>query len=162
MKTLTKPCLYCGKIIIKQPTRSLKDWKNRTKFCSRKCGYKYFPYTKTWKAKQRKSHLGYKPSEETLLKKSEAQRGEKGSNWKGDEVGYHGIHVWLHKNFGKANKCENEKCFYPRMGSKKFLRKPYRYEWALLKGKEYKRIRSNFIQLCIACHRKYDSTGFLF
>lgn len=158
MKTLTKPCLNnCGKIIYKQINRSLKDWNNRTKYCSRKCGYEHFPYTKSWREKQSKSHLGHRPSKETLLKKSLAQQGKKGSNWKGDDVGYCGIHTWLRKNFGKANRCENPKCHYPRMGAKKWLEKPYGYEWALKKGKEYKRKRNHFIQLCTSCHRKQDS-----
>ena len=41
MKILTKKCLICGKTITKQPSRSLKDWNNRTKCCSPKCRYAY-------------------------------------------------------------------------------------------------------------------------
>ena len=32
-----KNCLVCNREIIKSPTRSLKDWENRTKYCSKKC-----------------------------------------------------------------------------------------------------------------------------
>ncbi len=73
-------------------------------------------------------------------------QGEKNHNWKGDEIGYGAIHVWLKVTFGKANKCENTEC-------------PNRskiYDWALLKGKEYERKRENFIQLCRGCHIVYD------
>lgn len=88
---------------------------------------------------------------------SEAQSGKNHSQWKGEKVGYYGIHNWLHKNFGKASKCENPNCFYPRKGSRKWLDKPWRYEWSLRKGKKMIRKRENFIQLCVSCHRKYDS-----
>lgn len=66
-------------------------------------------------------------------------------NWKGDEVGYTALHDWLRKNFGKANKCEICKILIAK-----------KYEWALLKGKEYERKRENFWQLCSKCHTKYD------
>ena len=62
---------------------------------------------------------------------------------------YINIHKWLRLHHGKASKCENENC--PQRPTK-------RYEWALLKGKDYKRDRNNFIQLCTSCHKKYDYT----
>ena len=68
-------------------------------------------------------------------------------NWKGDNINYHGIHAWLKREFGKANKCENKACKYGN---------PKRFEWALIKGKTYKRRISHFIQLCKSCHLKYD------
>lgn len=65
--------------------------------------------------------------------------------WK-DNVGLAGVHMWLSKNYGNASKCENKKC----------LKKSSLFEWSLKKGKEYKKIRSNFWMLCRSCHRKYD------
>lgn len=62
---------------------------------------------------------------------------------------YFRIHSWLIYNHGKASKCENELCTSVN---------PKRFEWALLRGKEYKRDRNNYIQLCPSCHRKYDYT----
>lgn len=62
---------------------------------------------------------------------------------------YFRIHNWISYHHGKATKCENEKC---KSGS------PKRFEWALLKGNDYKRDRNNFIMLCPSCHRKYDFT----
>lgn len=58
-----------------------------------------------------------------------------------------GLHSWLRTNFGKASKCENRKCNNIH---------PYRYEWALLKGKKYERKRENFWMLCRKCHMYYD------
>lgn len=61
--------------------KEISVWKcllNRKKFCSRKC---YFESKK-------------------LLK------GDKNNNWKGNNIGYMGIHKWLSRTFGKANECK--------------------------------------------------------
>jgi hypothetical protein len=68
---------------------------------------------------------------------------------KANDKEYFRIHAWLIYNHGKAVKCENNLCK---------SNKPKRYEWALLKGNDYKKDRKNFIQLCPSCHRKYDFT----
>jgi len=82
------------------------------------------------------------------LKGKECLRGENNSGWKGADVGYHGIHAWLRKYFGNANKCENPNCQYTN---------PKRFEWALLKGCKYERKKENFWMLCKGCHSQYDS-----
>lgn len=74
--------------------------------------------------------------------------GKNNPNWQGDKVGYHGIHSWLKKYFGKANKCQNPSC---EGKSKKF-------EWALIKGKNYERRAEYFWMLCVGCHKRYDIT----
>lgn len=66
------------------------------------------------------------------------------------ELEYFRIHGWLSYHHGKAMKCENELCESIN---------PKRFEWALLKGRDYLRDRNNFIQLCPSCHRKYDYTN---
>lgn len=58
------------------------------------------------------------------------------------------IHKWINRFYGKANGCENADCD----GSSKY------YEWALIKGKKYAKIRSHFKMLCRKCHTKYDMT----
>lgn len=68
--------------------------------------------------------------------------------WKGDEVGYHGIHKWLKAKFGKADHCEDKDC--PKTSRI--------FHWALKRNCNYERKRENFIQLCIRCHRRYDWT----
>lgn len=72
--------------------------------------------------------------------------GPQARRWKGDAAGYVAKHLWLVKHFGKADRCENQKCTF------KF---PRRYEWANLTG-DYKRLRSDWIRLCPSCHRLYD------
>lgn len=58
------------------------------------------------------------------------------------------IHKWINKYYGRATHCENVTC---EGRGKKF-------DWALIRGKDYKRLRSVFIQLCRSCHVKYDMT----
>lgn len=66
--------------------------------------------------------------------------------WKGDNIGYKALHLWLSVNFGKANKCEHPDC----------LHKSEQYEWAKIKDLPYARKRENFWMLCVKCHGKYD------
>ncbi len=87
-------------------------------------------------------------------------RGDKNPSWKGDRVGYQGIHRWLNTNFGKASKCEYPDCKYPRRSSiGKILKAPKGFVWAKLEDKNYERRRENFWQLCHSCHFRYDETG---
>lgn len=62
---------------------------------------------------------------------------------------YRNIHMWLFDNYGKADRCENPSC----KGNGAL------FEWSLIKGKEYKKDRSNFQMLCSACHRIYDGNA---
>lgn len=97
------------------------------------------------------SEKGKKVSIETRHKMRLAKLGkinDQCCNWVGDKVGYFGIHDWLIKNFGKANKCENLAC---KKISKIF-------QWAKLNDKEYERRRENFCMLCVSCHNIYDMT----
>jgi hypothetical protein len=66
-------------------------------------------------------------------------------NWKGNKVGYRGLHDWVGKKLGKANHCSvNMKHIRPR------------YHWAN-KSHEYKRDLDDWIQLCPSCHKFYDN-----
>lgn len=62
---------------------------------------------------------------------------------------YANFHAHLKRKFGKALKCENKECTFDS---------PKRFEWALLKGKEYSKNPNDYIQLCVSCHRRYDFT----
>ena len=77
----------------------------------------------------------------------ESTSGENHYRWN-EKVGYKGIHTWLSKEYGRANKCENTAC--PSSSR--------RFEWALKRGCIYERKRENFIQLCKSCHANYDYT----
>lgn len=65
---------------------------------------------------------------------------EKHPMWKGDQVGYLGIHTWISRKLGKPNKCEQ--CGTTQ--SKGF-------DWANISG-EYKRDLKDWKRLCKRCH----------
>ena len=82
-------------------------------------------------------------------KKRENISGEKSFYWKGDDVGYHGIHKWIAKKLGKPNFCENCKTTIKK-----------HYHWANISGK-YIRDVSDWKRLCVKCHRSFDSSAVL-
>lgn len=66
-----------------------------------------------------------------------------------DKREYDKIHAWLRYNYGKPPKC----FMCGKLGHKN---KRWNIQYALLKGKPYKKIIENFIPLCASCHEKYD------
>lgn len=70
--------------------------------------------------------------------------GKSSNAWKGEQAGYHAIHIWLSKNFIKPDACEQ--CQATEFS---------RLEWANLSG-EYKRERSDYKAMCPSCHRLFD------
>lgn len=68
--------------------------------------------------------------------------GEKNNKWKGDAVGYRGIHRWINNHKKKSGTCKN--CF-----------KECRTVWANL-SHEYKRDLSDWAELCQSCNMQYD------
>lgn len=75
---------------------------------------------------------------------------ENNPNYKGDKVGYQGIHIWLRKTCGLATHCE--KC-----GMKgEYKNGKWNVVYALRKGKTYQRRREYFWMLCNKCHIAYD------
>ncbi len=70
--------------------------------------------------------------------------GESANRWKGEEAGYHAIHIWLTSHYVKGDHCED--CFSSVAS---------RLEWANISG-EYKRERSDYKVLCPKCHRLFD------
>ena len=60
---------------------------------------------------------------------------------------YNKIHDWLRNTFGSAVACENTKCD----GNSST------FEYAIKAGKTHKKIRANYMTLCVPCHRRYDT-----
>jgi hypothetical protein len=87
---------------------------------------------------------GEKLSAETKQKMSQAKLGDRSRFWKGDMVGYHGVHIWMRKTFGKPSLCDH--C--GTTTAKKF-------NWANISLK-YRRLRSDWLRLCQSCHIKFD------
>ena len=73
--------------------------------------------------------------------------GEQSSNWKGDKVGYSGIHIWMRTHYGTPRLCD--KCGTTDAG---------RFDWANISG-QYKRDRSDWTRLCRGCHMRQDGRG---
>jgi hypothetical protein len=79
-------------------------------------------------------------------KASSLRRGKLNHHWSGKYPTYIALHKWLHREYGKADKCENILC----------LKTSKNYAYALIKGKKLMRERNNFMKLCYSCHVKYD------
>lgn len=80
---------------------------------------------------------------QTTFKKGDVRvLGENNTNWKGDKVGYHALHMWIVRNYGKPMECE-------QCGTERNI------EWAN-KSQQYLRERDDWLQLCKSCHKKYD------
>ena len=71
-------------------------------------------------------------------------RNENSPNWKGDKVSIKGLHAWIKRHYGKADRCE--KC---GIKGKRY------YDWANLDHK-YSRERKDWKMMCRSCHMKYD------
>ena len=123
-------CEQCGKHYKLKTARSLKYLKTR-KFCSLDC------YHKSSNSRKGKFKNGHKS-----LNKS----GKESSSWLGDDVGYSGLHSWVRRTLGSANKCQF--CETKDVN---------RYEWAS-KEHKYLRDKNEWISLCCKCHRNYDKT----
>lgn len=82
---------------------------------------------------------------------------EKHPMWKGKNAGYTADHQWLRRKYGKADKCENPDCKYPRINSNgKIMFEPKIFHWALIHECEHDHDRTHYIKLCCSCHAKYD------
>ncbi len=80
-------------------------------------------------------------------------QGEENPTWKGNKIEKGGIHQWLHKHFGKADRCENRQNHILNF---KCSSKSKNYDWANIKKHIYKRKREDYVMLCRSCHKKYD------
>lgn len=94
-----------------------------------------------------RSLMGRRVSKITRDKLSK-YKGKLSSQWK-EKPTYGIVHYWLRTNFGNPKSCEI--C--------KTTNENKKYDWALLKGKKYERVESNFIRLCRKCHVRYDFKG---
>jgi hypothetical protein len=71
---------------------------------------------------------------------------EKHPMWKGEKASYSAFHHWINHKMGKAIFCAlNEN------------HKNCEYEWANISGK-YLRDTSDYVSLCVSCHKKLDMT----
>jgi hypothetical protein len=159
--------IYCS--VCKKEFKVKPSHVDRRKNCSRKCANKTleavawakylgshfrdknpgtlgYKYTSEQKERVRKTHLGYTQSSETVAKRRETliQNSTKRKDWKGDDVGYRGLHERIKTRLGKPNKCSHCGTTAKSM-----------YHWANVSG-EYKMDLKDWIRLCVSCHKKFD------
>lgn len=90
-------------------------------------------------------------------RKLPALENEKHYLWKGEKATYTAFHQWIKRKLGKANKCENVNCKYPRTNKNgKILLKPKIFNWALKHGYKHDHNIDAYMQLCCSCHKSYD------
>ena len=141
-------CLICKVEFYVKRVHLLKGW---GKYCSTKChGFSLKGIIP--------SNLAYAQSKSPIGKKGNSyhNKGEKHWAWQKENPSYRAVHAWMRKEFGIAIKCENKECIYPRKDGRGYLMlKPKVYQWANI-SRQYKRERSDFMQLCSSCHKNYD------
>jgi len=102
--------------------------------------------TKFWTGKLR--------SEETKKKISISNTGRMveshNPSWKGDKVGYHALHKWVHRKMGYPKECAKCKIEAEKKNGR------WNIHWANI-SKMYKREIGDWIGLCRKCHWQFDS-----
>lgn len=91
-----------------------------------------------------KKNVGRKMHPNTRAALLKANTGKNSKNWKGNKATYSSLHDWVERHLGKPSKCEHCGTTEKRM-----------YHWAN-KSHKYKRILSDWIRLCVPCHKRYD------
>jgi hypothetical protein len=74
------------------------------------------------------------------------KKDEKCPNWKGDEVGYRGIHMWVKKWKGSPHICED---------CGKYVENLKAIDWSN-NDHLYKRNLDDYVRRCRKCHNDYD------
>ena len=75
-------------------------------------------------------------------KRSQSKLGAKNPRWKGEQVGYTGLHRWVHRRLSRPNLCE-------------ICKQNYALDLANITGK-YTRDLKNWKWLCRKCHMQMD------
>jgi len=133
---VTLTCQMCGDTFVRN------RMKKNAKFCSISCSVKNI---------HRPEIIARRAETATGLKRPHAKykKEEESPNWLGDDVGYGGVHAWLHRNFGNPLECID--C--GKKGETKSGR--WNLHWSN-NSREYKRDRNDFSGRCVSCHKKYD------
>lgn len=142
-ETNSVKCLVCGNKIFAPPSKGRR-------YCSLKC------FGVSIKGVSKNSNLGRNNKDwyealkkgienrnnSKIIKKLKEEKGEKNRNWKGKNVKYKGLHMWVSNNFSKEGVCE-------------LCGKSGRTEWSNKKH-TYFRNRGDWQEVCPKCHAKYD------
>lgn len=135
----TKPCLTCGNTITKRYTEGRKRWIAH-QYCSLTCRPAWNKGLDITDERVAKNVEGGKATHFS----SERTTGISNVNWKGDNASYAAKHIWITYHYGAPKVCE-ECCASDRK----------MYHWANISG-EYRRDRTDWLRLCVPCHKKMD------
>jgi hypothetical protein len=111
-----------------------------SKYCNH-CGQEFFKKTGTSTMNWEQARFC---SRSCGAQASGFKKGHTPANWKGDTAGYAAIHIWMRNHYGTPQECEH-------CGTKE----DRRYHWANVSG-TYQRDRTDWLRLCVPCHKKYD------
>jgi len=136
----------CGKYFFVIPSRI----KHRAKYCSQKCYHKYTKHNNS-------QGKNWKLSEETKIKQSLSQVGDKNHNWKGG-VGPRARMRYLRKSVIERDNCMCVCC--GTKGKKNYRNKNYRglvahHIEAYNSNVELRQEINNLITLCKKCHKDF-------
>ena len=138
---IERKCLNCKRIFYSYPSRITGNGGHVAKFCSRKC-YSSLRNEMLNKAGFRfRFQKGHLPSGNRKLPK-----GRDHHAWKGNKVGYRGLHYWLYRIKGVPKKCAI-------CGMKRTT--PKDLNWANI-DHHYRRNPDDYVALCRSCHKIYD------
>lgn len=133
-------CQFCKKEYLVAKHRLLL-----TKYCSRSCHGSVSGKVGGTNGKGVSRNKGVKRPYLSARNKIIKFTGVNSGGWRGDNVGYEGMHCWLLKNYKKTGICEH--CLFQK-----------KTHWAN-KSHNYRREdRTDWLELCSSCHQKYDKT----
>lgn len=136
---IERKCVICNKIFFTYPCR-IKI--GIGKYCSRACYSVDRNKALITSGKNTRFKQGHKPCRDRNL-----PSGDKHHYWKGENVGYRGLHYWLRRVKGIPAVCE----FCGELRTT-----PKSIQWANVDG-EYRRNPDDYISLCAKCHKEYDA-----
>lgn len=122
--TVSRKCLECS---MEFETKQYLLASGRGKFCGKVC----------------RSLNNYRLN--TEFSESKRPAGKNHHNWKGDDVSYVGLHMWVARHLGKPKLCSS-------CGT---TDENLRYDWANI-SHEYQRDLCDWIRLCRKCHADFD------
>ena len=134
-------CLICRVVLYRFPSKI-----EPRNYCSRECYRKTNSKEIAERGKKFRFQAGGKRPIEWTLRQTEKVSNEKNYAWKGESVGYRGLHQWVKRRKGKPIKC---------LCCGKESTKPRIIQWANIDGK-YRRNLDDFIPLCCSCHKYHD------
>ncbi len=136
---IKRKCIVCKKVFYTYPCRLNGDYGHLAKYCSKVCANKVSlkKLIEVGKIHRfEKGHVSF-----SKLYPEKLPSGISHWEWKGENVGYRGLHYWIRRQKGIPKICET-------CGEEA-------NDWANIDHK-YKRNINDYIALCKSCHKLYD------